>query len=338
MDVAQPQESRGRRIVRYATTAGGLAYAVYQSPVGDLIYDGIRDYARGVIRRGVDGSAGTLQRRTERDTRRAGNARSLVRARDESQSLVQQPQSKKAKIDQASNDHDTALDSGTTMPRRGSGIRMTRFHALNCVEFKKIDYEEDGTPGTATTAEIHNPLANMIVGSASNDRVGRRIFISSLQANFRIHLPGLTAAAATTANVLKEQTYLCAIVLDTLHNGVDADPTYADLFDSDVWLGMPMRNLNDIKRYRILKMKIVYIPSRAVRKTGADTYDLLPVDKHFACLLKFKRALQVDFKTASTGAARTDIETNYVTACIFPGSENARTYSYNLLTRVRYTD
>jgi len=346
MDVAQPQESRGRRLVRYVTTAGGVAYAVYQSPIGDLVYDGIRDYARGVIRRGVDGTAGTLARRTQRDTRRAGNARSLVRARDESGGqLVQQPQPKKAKTEPR--DPDEAIESGTTMPghvMRTTGRRMTRFHALNCVEFKQFE----GTPSVANitndTPVVDQLFDGMIVGSGSAQRVGRQVFLSSV----RFH--GNLTRHATEEVPMSDETphyALGLLVLSRTHNNAASAPALVDLYDNAVTqqLGFALfRNTNNMKRLSVLRMKMFkFVPKPVLGLPGtaaptSATYDTPDMQIPWSFTLKFPRALKVSFATTSTSSALADIEDNCLLVYLLQEAAGSQLYAWQRRWRLRYTD
>jgi len=281
-------------------------------------------------------------RRSQRDTRRVG----VVRRREGDGGGGGPP--KKAKTEPR--DPDEAIERGTTMhsssmstSRRITGTRMTRFHALNCVEFKQFE----GTPSVSNissdTPVVDQLFDGMTVSSSSSARVGRQVFLSSV----RFH--GLLKKTAEIYSVGDDIPHyaLGLVVLSRTHNNAASAPALVDLYDNAVTQTMGFalfRNTNNMKRLSVLRMKMfkfVPKPVLALAATTAPTgaeLDQAEQQIAWSFTVKFPRALKVSFATTSTSSALSDIEDNCLLVYFLQEAAGGVTYNWTRRWRLRYTD
>jgi len=338
--VPYEERSRASRVLNVLGTAAAAgAPSLMSMAVGEA-----RRYVRDAARDYIYGDNDPLQvgdRRTARDTRRASGAR---RVRDSGDRALDRPP-KKAKTEPR--DPDEAIERGTTMPghvMRTTGRRMTRFHALNCVEFKQFE----GTPSvsnvTNDTPVVDQLFDGMVVGSGSAQRVGRQVFLSSV----RFH--GVAKKPAVVQDEISDcipHYCLGLLVLSRTHNNAASAPALVDLYDNAVTQTMGFalfRNTNNMKRLSVLRMKMfkfVPKPVLALPATTAPTgaeLDQAEQQIAWSFTVKFPRALKVSFATTSTSSALSDIEDNCLLVYFLQEAAGGVTYNWTRRWRLRYTD
>jgi len=232
--------------------------------------------------------------------------------------------------------------------RYGIGLTKMR-HALECVEFKHYDADAADTTTNGTDLQFY-PLDALNVGTANGQRVGRRIWLSSLQVSMCLRQDYTTRAIAdNTSSLVMGLNYgiLFVVGVDRLHQ--QAAGTAAcraqDLFDehTDTFLSSrPPRNVHNMKRYLILRQKVVHgvLPFTSIGNSASFT--LVPWARRVTWLIKFKKPLKIDYEESATGSAPGDVVTNYPFCLMRFQTDGtaiaADSLRYDFISRVFYTD
>lgn len=170
----------------------------------------------------------------------------------------------------------------------------------------------DGTPGSG---------AGIITGTAKNNRVGSRIFVTNLNIKFRLGNTALTAAAA-------EGSMIRLVV------GIDMQANGAMPVAGDVWVAdgniLENRNLDQSQRFRILMDKFVCIPVTAADVTNGTYPNYRVVEKYF----KFKQPLQIAYSDVTGVIAEVKAVNLFVMACAYANDRG----SWGFTSRIRYYD
>jgi len=204
----------------------------------------------------------------------------------------------------------------------GGYRRLAGFYRGPAPEVK--NYDTAGTLNTGTSAnwqmvgtQIGGTLMiGLAQGPGTNQRIGRKISLKSVQWKGIVAFPGGTFAA---------DTFFWAVVLDMQNNG--ATPSAADVF-SDIAAGYDLRNIDNIKRFKVLKRGSIAFTSPSVVAGPAYTGVETPLDVYIPM-----KNLSVDISATSGAVAEFKNNQIYFMSCSYNGQCN-----FEGSARVRYTD
>ncbi len=187
-------------------------------------------------------------------------------------------------------------------------------------------------PGIGTGTLCVNSMAQ---GSTASQRIGREISMVSLEISGTFS--HIAQAAQTAADV--SPTIVFCVVVDRQANAAANGPQMEDVFtnvsQAVTTTTSLLRNLNNIKRYQIIKYVKVRLPMPTIAYNGtAGQIFQGGAHSEFSINLALK-GMKVVF--SGTGADFGDIVTNAIGCfCISTSTSAAPLCSYN--ARLRYTD
>jgi len=205
----------------------------------------------------------------------------------------------------------------------------------NCVEKKVVDWTLSGSGAMGASDDPSAKMINGVIpqGTSESERVGNKVYIWGYDITCDL---SQTAAPACQVRV--------AVVLDTQSNGTnhDADQTARAKLVSEVWdvIGgvggnnkdcMARRNLEYVKRYKVLQVKDVNLTAKGF--DGTSTY--LGAERTLRFRKQFKTGLHVTYDKTSGGAA-TNIQSNSIWLVYY--AETGAQANLPVVARVRYTD
>jgi len=231
--------------------------------------------------------------------------------------------------------------------RRGARMATTMKHALECVEFKMNDVTDFNVFGTtAYQMAVVNPMTGIDVGAGQGERVGRRIWASSLVANvaFKTAAGTLTTAdSGVQSSVSLPLSLMALVVIDRLHNGAaNITSIISTLFDQTILPtdGFPLRTVGNLKRYQIVRAKLFRFV-RPVSNFGSTAlFTAAGWQRAVRWTIKFKKPLAIEFIPTSTTSNPGDCLVNYPFVIASTGdiSVAAGSIAYHIGTRLTYTD
>lgn len=172
---------------------------------------------------------------------------------------------------------------------------------------------------------ILDSLVKIAAGTASNQRVGRKIILKS------IHLKGHLASS----KAVQADKYRIIIGLDTQANGTS--PTVTDVLSNGP-SGAPdiysFLNLANSRRFKILR-DIKLLSKATLYDSNNSNYgvDLIPFDANISC--------DIPVEYATIGNAMTDIKSNNIFIIFlnfYSLTVTGEQTLINLMTRIRYED
>lgn len=205
------------------------------------------------------------------------------------------------------------------MPKRAR-YNSTRFHAMNCVEFKSHNFSE-GAAGPSTSAYIVSLLEGISLGSGEHQRVGNRIFLKSLDLALKIQI----AAGTEEANYVR-----AVVVMDKQSNGTT--PSWTDVFDDSTPLSF--RNLHNTNRFVILKDWRFPLQHTGGAYTG--TTDKLTGGMRIMGCHKELKGTKVQYTDLASGGENTSVADNNIWLMVL--TDNTTADSLAVTSRIRYTD
>jgi hypothetical protein len=150
---------------------------------------------------------------------------------------------------------------------------------------------QDGAPQSTAVSPL------VAIGTSSNQRVGNKVWVHSIQIKIRVHPGSATPAAGCTARFV--------LVIDKQHNGAATVATFGgEVMDTTATAINvdQLRNLDTTHRFRILVDKIWIMGAQGEAESRFS----------YKYYKKFKKPLVVQY--SGTGSALTDVETNLIVA------------------------
>lgn len=201
------------------------------------------------------------------------------------------------------------LKAGSTMATIAKTVATTaKIAGLINIEFKQQYGNIGASANTTGTLALLN---GMQLGTDVDDRVGRSIRIKSVQLNL------INTQNASASNSIVR--YL--LVIDKQPSG--ATPNFSDILATAGNLWSSMRNLNNRKRFVILKDQFITMNSGTNNEIGVFEY-YKKLDMHTI------------YNNTSTGTI-TDIESNALYLCLI-SNEPTNSVAVTGCYRVRYLD
>lgn len=221
----------------------------------------------------------------------------------------------------------------TTIP---TGVQM----AIQKSEKKNIDTSYSGAivaPTDCSGAEA-DPSTLLCLnacaeGDTAGQRDGRKIKIDSVYVKGMIY--EASRANQTTAD--SGVVYYIALVLDKQSNGaqLDSEKVFKNTSGSVTLGGLPMRNLDYLERFDVLKETIIEEPTRYAFTDAANQAAIAGFVRPFQLYHKFKKDLQTTF-SASTAVIGSIVDTSLHVICMCNSVTGTPTLAYN--ARVRFYD
>lgn len=163
--------------------------------------------------------------------------------------------------------------------------------------------------GTDFSGSEVNPSAGVslistpAVGDSESSRDGKKIVITQVEVKGRIQKSALDAQTALPEGIF----VWVALVLDTQTNGVEMNSE--DCFKAITNVAseiQPFRNLLYGGRFRVLKLKKIYINSLSTGTVSATTYDIM--GKYIPFKMFKKLRLPVNFNAGTTSSVANVID------------------------------
>lgn len=156
--------------------------------------------------------------------------------------------------------------------------------------------QDDNTYATATST--NKALFCPGIGSGQSQRDGRQCYLDSVWSTLDLSL--LPSNPISPANLpLRSVRIYVALVLDTQCNGAVFDPSqvYRGYTGYDIDLINPMRDLENIQRFRVLQHQLVNIPVDInFSDSTADEYHVCGGTRSVTLTHRFSGGLKVHFK------------------------------------------
>ena len=222
--------------------------------------------------------------------------------------------------------------------RRRAARAKKRFKAMYKKEKKYIDGSGTITPdttvatGSAAASASVSMVPDIAVGSGASQRMGNKIYITSIQVKGVIISP----------NNEDWQTYnkmwRIALVCDKQNNNATSDPTVSEVWNTTSLQWMSLRNMDNAQRFRVIKdITRKTNPQDAYGSTSNYGANYFKVD----WFLEFKTPLMIQFN-GSTGA-RDDAVDSYLFLYVGIDQNTTHTTSgsqprFEYRARIRYYD
>jgi len=196
--------------------------------------------------------------------------------------------------------------------------------------------------GLEVDPATQNCLNAVNAGDGAQEREGKQITMLSVQIQGLVRFPGEEGGGTTPHPA---QSCFISLVWDKHTNRaqLNSEDVYTNLTGSNLGCGIPLRNPNDPKRYKVLKTWRVEAMQQNLLKEQvllADTYTWNEQITCFDCFIKFKKPIKVRFVDTATNPTTCgqimDNSLHLIAGYSSLATDHAPTITYG--SRVRFVD
>lgn len=217
----------------------------------------------------------------------------------------------------------------------------TRFHALNCMEFKFLD--KAISIGLTTSTEKDELINGIPRGDASDERIGQKAFVSSAQVKVTV-MPNLVNTV--NPSVVDGHVFTrCMLVLDRQSNLEDfttndnvMQKVLTAVGGETVFSESAPRALDETRRFWVIYDKVICNTARICTDAVATATKWIFQPVIIRVYKKFHRPIRTNFTIASSSGAATTIQDNGLWFCVMCCEKSVNPTTVLGTARIRFTD